>query len=97
MDSVLKRFIHACFNQDKVQSNPFNKDTEGVIESVRILKCSEFRENVRAFFPLGTKQTDDRIKRVSVKRGLTVVRKVAPKGCLWILLRHQCDCRCECG
>ena len=53
MDSVLKRFIHACFNQvhfnfnwklnnritHKVQSNPFNKDTEGVIESVRIKAC----------------------------------------------------------
>ena len=32
------------------------KDTEGAIESVRI-KRVEFRENIRAFFPPGTKQT----------------------------------------
>ena len=50
-----------------------------VLRRVRI-KCSEFRENVRTFFPPGTKQTDDCIKPVSVKRGLIVVRKVAPKG-----------------
>ena len=56
-----------------------------VLRRVRI-KCSEFRENVRTFFPPGTKQTDDCIKPVSVKRGLTVVRKVAPKGCLWFYL-----------
>jgi len=34
------------------QSNPINTDTEGAIESVRI-KCIEFKENVRAFFPQG--------------------------------------------
>ena len=40
-----------------IQSNLFNKDTEGTIKSVRInelgvrIKRVEFRENVRAFFP----------------------------------------------
>ena len=42
-----------------IQSNLFNKDTEGTIKSVRInelgvsIKRVEFRENVRAFFPQG--------------------------------------------
>ena len=35
-----------------MQWNPVNTDTEGAIESVRIMWV-EFRENVRAFFPQG--------------------------------------------
>ena len=38
------------------QNNQPNTDTEQATESVRI-KRVEFRENVRAFFPPGTKQT----------------------------------------
>ena len=48
-------FIVSCI----VRSNPFNKDTEAGIESVRIdrvpgrIKRVECRKNVRAFFPQG--------------------------------------------
>ena len=38
------------------RNNQPNTDTEQATESVRI-KRVEFRENVRAFFPPGTKQT----------------------------------------
>ena len=49
-----------------VQSNHFNTDPEGVIESVHI----------RAFPSQGTNQTVRIIKRVSVKEDLTVYVKV---------------------
>ena len=39
-----------------IQSNPFIRTLTGAIESIRI-KRVEFRENVRVFFPPGTRQT----------------------------------------
>ena len=48
------------------QDNQPNTDTEQATESVRI-KRVEFRENVRAFFPPGTKQTV-RNNEMSVKQ-----------------------------
>ena len=60
-----------------VQSNPFNKDTEAGIESVRIdrvpgrIKRVEFRKNVRAFFPQGHSKLS-LLSGYPIKRGLTV-------------------------
>ena len=59
-----------------IQSNLFNKDTEGAVKSVRIneqgvrIKGVKFRQNVRASFP-GTKKTV-RNNEVSELRGLNL-------------------------
>ena len=58
----------------KVQSNPVNTDTKEATESIRNVRIRriEFRENVRAFFPPGTRKTV-RINGVSVKRGPSLI------------------------
>ena len=54
----IRVFIVSCI----IQSNPFHKDTEAGIESVRIdrvfgrIKRVEFRKNVGAFFPQGQRK-----------------------------------------
>ena len=62
-----------------IQLNHVNTDTKGAIESDRDVRIKrvEFRENVRAYVPQGHGKlsviTGDRIKRVSVKRGPSLI------------------------
>ena len=64
------------YTGEEVQSNPINADAKGATETVRI-KRGEFRENVRAFFPMGQSKLSVIMtcpnEPVSVERGLTVI------------------------
>ena len=61
-----------------MQSNAVNTDTEGAILSVCI-KRVEFRENVKAFFPLGQSKLPVIIRAIYTRKNRRVLHRTRLK------------------